>query len=198
MLSIRAETLDIVRDFRLTCTSRNVLSHPFPTASQESPMTDPKDRSKAVDVAVSQIERQFGKGSIVKLGERGAQKIPVISSGSLSIDYATGVGGVPRGRVVEVFGPESSGKTTLALHFVAEAQRKVRSRRLRGCRARPGPRVRRQARRGRRQPDGLPARLRGAGARDRRDPDPLRRDGRRRGRLRRGAGPQGRAGRRDG
>ena len=80
-------------------------------------------KTKAVDLAVSQIERQFGKGSIMRLGDRDTLDIPVISTGSLSIDYALGVGGIPRGRVIEIFGPESSGKTTLALHVVAEAQR---------------------------------------------------------------------------
>jgi recombination protein RecA len=84
---------------------------------------DVKERGKAVDVAVSQIERQFGKGSIMKLGDRRAIDVPVIPTSSLSVDYALGVGGIPRGRVVEIFGPESSGKTTLALHVVAEAQR---------------------------------------------------------------------------
>ena len=84
---------------------------------------DSKERTKAVDLAVSQIERQFGKGSIMKLGDRQKMDVPVISSTSLSVDYALGVGGIPRGRVVEIFGPESSGKTTLALHVLAEAQR---------------------------------------------------------------------------
>ena len=82
-----------------------------------------KDRMKAMDLAVSQIERQFGKGSIMKLGARDHLDIPVISTTSLSLDYALGVGGIPRGRVSEIFGPESSGKTTLALHIVAEAQK---------------------------------------------------------------------------
>jgi recombination protein RecA len=82
-----------------------------------------KERTKAVDLAVSQIERQFGKGSIMKLGERTGQDVAVIPTTSLSVDYALGVGGVPRGRVIEIFGPESSGKTTFALHIVAEAQR---------------------------------------------------------------------------
>ncbi|HXV75189.1 MAG TPA: recombinase RecA [Candidatus Polarisedimenticolaceae bacterium] len=82
-----------------------------------------KDKGKSVDLAISQIERQFGKGSIMKLGQRGKFDVPVIPTSSLSIDYALGVGGIPRGRVVEIFGPESSGKTTLALHVVAEAQR---------------------------------------------------------------------------
>jgi recombination protein RecA len=82
-----------------------------------------KERVKAVDLAVSQIERQFGKGSIMKLGAKEHLDVPVISTTSLSVDYALGVGGIPRGRVSEIFGPESSGKTTLALHVVAEAQR---------------------------------------------------------------------------
>jgi recombination protein RecA len=82
-----------------------------------------KERTKAMDLAVSQIERQFGKGSIMKLGDRQTLDIAVIPTTSLSVDYALGVGGIPRGRVVEVFGPESSGKTTLALHIIAEAQR---------------------------------------------------------------------------
>jgi recombination protein RecA len=84
---------------------------------------DSKERSKAVDVAVSQIERQFGKGAIMRLGDRLGLDVPVIPTTSLSVDYALGVGGVPRGRVTEVFGPESSGKTTFALHLVASAQR---------------------------------------------------------------------------
>ena len=83
------------------------------------------DRSKAVDLAITQIERQFGKGSIMKLGssERVAD-VPAISTGSLSLDIALGTLGVPRGRVIEIYGPESGGKTTLALHIVAEAQKK--------------------------------------------------------------------------
>ena len=82
-----------------------------------------KERTKAVELAVSQIERQFGKGSIMKLGDRTGMDIAVIPTSSLSVDYALGVGGVPRGRVIEIFGPESSGKTTFALHVVAEAQK---------------------------------------------------------------------------
>lgn len=85
--------------------------------------TESKEKAKAVDLAISQIERQFGKGSIMKLGDREHVEVPVISTTSLSVDYALGVGGVPRGRVTEIFGPESSGKTTLALHVIAEAQR---------------------------------------------------------------------------
>ena len=81
------------------------------------------DKAKAVEVALLQIEKQFGKGSIMRLGDKEAISIPTISTGALSIDAALGIGGVPRGRVVEVFGPESSGKTTLALHVIAEAQK---------------------------------------------------------------------------
>ena len=82
------------------------------------------DREKAVDLAIGQIERQFGKGSIMKLGSKEIIEVPVISTSSLSLDKALGIGGLPRGRVVEIFGPEASGKTTLALHAVAEAQKK--------------------------------------------------------------------------
>ena len=80
------------------------------------------EKSKAVDAAISQIEKQFGKGSIMRMGERVSPDVAVISTGCLSVDAATGIGGFPRGRIVEVFGPESSGKTTLTLHVIAEAQ----------------------------------------------------------------------------
>ena len=83
-----------------------------------------REKMKAVDLAVGQIEKQFGKGSIMRLGQKGAiQPIDSISTGAISIDYALGVGGVPRGRVIEIFGPESSGKTTLSLQIIAEAQK---------------------------------------------------------------------------
>jgi len=81
------------------------------------------DRSKAIEAALSNIEKRFGKGSIMRLGERDVSDIPAISTTSLSLDIAIGVGGVPRGRILEIYGPESSGKTTLALHIVAEAQK---------------------------------------------------------------------------
>ena len=81
------------------------------------------DRSKALDAAVTQIERAFGKGSIMKLGQQDVVEADVISTGSLGLDIGLGIGGLPRGRVVEIYGPESSGKTTLALHVVAEAQK---------------------------------------------------------------------------
>ena len=86
-------------------------------------MTITPEKEKAVDSAMLQIERQFGKGSIMKLGSRPIIEVPVIPTGSIALDKALGVGGLPRGRVVEVFGPESSGKTTLALHAVANAQK---------------------------------------------------------------------------
>ncbi len=85
--------------------------------------TGPKDRSSSVENAISQIQRQFGKGSIMRLGSREAENVPVIPTGALSLDIALGVGGLPKGRITEVYGPESSGKTTLALHVVAEAQK---------------------------------------------------------------------------
>ncbi|CAN5199134.1 recombinase RecA [soil metagenome] len=81
------------------------------------------EHDKALDMAISQIHRQFGKGAIMKMGDVADRKIAVISTGALALDLALGVGGVPRGRVVELYGTESSGKTTLALHIVAEAQR---------------------------------------------------------------------------
>ena len=81
------------------------------------------DRGKAVEAALLNIEKKFGKGSIMRLGEREVSDIPAISTTSLSIDAAIGVGGVPRGRIIEIYGPESSGKTTLALHIVSEAQK---------------------------------------------------------------------------
>jgi recombination protein RecA len=85
---------------------------------------DRNERNKALDVAVSQIEKQFGKGSIMRLGTKGAiTPVDFIPTGSISMDFALGIGGVPRGRVVEIFGPESSGKTTLALQVIAQAQK---------------------------------------------------------------------------
>lgn len=87
-------------------------------------MSDLPDKEKAVETAMVQIERQFGKGSIMKLGSKPVVDVPVISTGSLALDKALGVGGIPRGRVTEIYGPESSGKTTLALNVVAEAQKK--------------------------------------------------------------------------
>ncbi len=84
---------------------------------------DSNGKEKALNLAMTQIERQFGKGSIMRLGDRARVQVDVIPTGSISLDYALGIGGVPRGRIVEIYGPESSGKTTLALHIIAEAQK---------------------------------------------------------------------------
>ena len=86
-------------------------------------MAASNEREKALDQAFSQIEKQFGKGSIMKLGQAGVQKVPAISTGSISLDSALGIGGVPRGRIIEIYGPEASGKTSLTLHIIAEAQK---------------------------------------------------------------------------
>ena len=82
------------------------------------------ERTKAVDAAILSIEKQFGRGSIIKLGSSERQAVDTISTGSIALDLALGVGGIPRGRITEIFGPESSGKTTLCQHVLAEAQRK--------------------------------------------------------------------------
>ena len=81
------------------------------------------DKQKALETAISQIEKNFGKGSIMRLGQNTAMNVEAISTGSVTLDAATGIGGLPRGRIIEIYGPESSGKTALALHVVAEAQR---------------------------------------------------------------------------
>ena len=86
-------------------------------------MSDGQDKLKAAETALTQIERQFGKGSIMRLGAKEFAAISAISTGSIGVDAALGVGGVPRGRIIEIFGPESSGKTTLSLHVIAEAQK---------------------------------------------------------------------------
>jgi hypothetical protein len=87
-------------------------------------MDNDKDRERALDLAISQIEKQFGKGAIMRLGEDAVvPDIPTISTGSLGLDLALGIGGLPRGRVAEIYGPEASGKTTMALHVVAQAQK---------------------------------------------------------------------------
>ena len=85
--------------------------------------TENSEKKKALEAALSQIEKQFGKGSVMKLGEATAMDVEAIPTGSLSLDIALGIGGIPRGRIVEVYGPESSGKTTLTLHMIAEAQK---------------------------------------------------------------------------
>lgn len=86
-------------------------------------MKEEASKGKAIDMAVSQIERLFGKGAIMKLGEKALEAVPVVSTGSIALDLALGIGGLPRGRVIEIFGPEASGKTTLALQVVSEIQK---------------------------------------------------------------------------
>jgi recombination protein RecA len=93
------------------------------TRRQENSMaTAAQDREKALDAALAQIERQFGKGSVMRLGDEGRAPIDVIPTGSIALDIALGIGGLPRGRIVEIYGPESSGKTTVALHAIANVQ----------------------------------------------------------------------------
>ena len=89
-----------------------------------TPVTPAEDKAKALEAALTQIEKQFGKGAVMKLGEKTDTQIEAYPTGSLSLDLALGVGGIPKGRIIEVFGPESSGKTTLALHMVAEVQKR--------------------------------------------------------------------------
>src|SRR6202051_2836125 len=86
-------------------------------------MIDEKERARTLGATLTQIEKQFGKGSIIRLGARDVKAVPSISSGSISVDFALGIGGFPRGRITEIFGPESSGKTTIALQVIAEAQK---------------------------------------------------------------------------
>lgn len=83
-----------------------------------------KEKQKALEGALKSIEKQFGKGAVMRLGESPRQQVDVISTGSLGLDMALGIGGIPRGRIIEIYGPESGGKTTLSLSIVAEAQRK--------------------------------------------------------------------------
>ena len=94
-------------------------------AARKAPAAKPatNDRNKALEVALSQIDKQFGKGSVMRLGDENRPPVQVIPTGSLALDVALGIGGLPRGRVIEVYGPESSGKTTVALHAVANAQK---------------------------------------------------------------------------
>ena len=91
--------------------------------SAASPADSPEAKKKALDTAISQIEKSFGKGTIIKMGENPQMNVSAVSTGSLTLDLALGVGGLPRGRIIEIYGPESSGKTTVALHAIAEAQK---------------------------------------------------------------------------
>ena len=83
-----------------------------------------EEKKKAIDVAISHIEKEYGKGAVMKLGDKGAVDVETVPTGSISLDKALGVGGIPKGRIIEIYGPESGGKTTLALHIIAEAQNK--------------------------------------------------------------------------
>jgi recombination protein RecA len=103
--------------------SQYVRREPFGTEKEAIVAEEHSDREKNLEMAMSQIERQFGKGAIMRMGDEEIRRIDAIPTGALSLDLALGIGGVPRGRIVEIYGPESSGKTTLALHVVAEAQR---------------------------------------------------------------------------
>ena len=95
-------------------------------AAKESPvMSVSEDRAKALKLAIEKIEKDFGKGSIMKLGDKTTVNVDAIPTGALSLDVALGIGGIPRGRIIEIYGPESSGKTTLAQHIVAECQKKA-------------------------------------------------------------------------
>ncbi|HBD86465.1 MAG TPA: DNA recombination/repair protein RecA, partial [Clostridiales bacterium] len=87
-------------------------------------ITEPAEKKKALETALAQIEKTYGKGAIMRLGDDVSMNVEAISTGSLSLDLALGIGGVPRGRIVEIYGPEASGKTTLALHIVASAQKR--------------------------------------------------------------------------
>ena len=87
-------------------------------------MNESKEKSKALNLAIEKLEKTYGKGTIMKLSDDNIVKIPSIPTGSLSLDIALGIGGIPKGRVVEIYGPEASGKTTLTLHAIAECQKK--------------------------------------------------------------------------
>ena len=165
---------------------------------KEHAMPSPADREKALESALAQIDRQFGKGSVMRLGSDERAPVEVIPTGSIALDVALGIGGLPRGRIVEIYGPESSGKTTLTLHAIADAQKAGRHRRVHRRRARARPRLRAEARRRHRRAARLAARHRRAGARDRRHAGPLRRHRPHRHRLGRRARAQGRDRGRDG
>ena len=91
-------------------------------AEKEKPQVNP-EKLKVLSAVMDKIEKDFGKGAIMKMSDRAVDKVPVIPSGSVTIDHALGIGGYPKGRIIEIFGPESSGKTTLAIHAIAEAQK---------------------------------------------------------------------------
>ncbi len=110
-------------------------------------VTNAEDKKTALETALAQIEKQFGKGAVMRLGQNQAMQVEAISTGSLGLDLALGIGGLPRGRIIEIYGPESSGKTTLALHCVARGAEKRRQRRVHRRGACPRPGLCRRARR---------------------------------------------------
>ena len=167
------------------------------TTLKDASAKEAKAKDAALEAAVTQIERDFGQGSLMRLGADSKSRSRRSRPASLALDLALGIGGVPRGRIVEIFGPESSGKTTLIYHIIAEAQARGRGLRLHRHRARDGPDLRAGDRRRHRRAARLPARLRRAGAADRRPPDRLCRGRRGRDRLGRGADAESRAGRPD-
>ena len=93
------------------------------TVAPVTPHTDKAEKLKALETAISQLEKSFGQGTIMKLGENSHMEVQAVHTGSIALDMALGIGGLPRGRIVEIFGPESSGKTTVALHVIAEVQK---------------------------------------------------------------------------
>src|ERR1700712_4231095 len=103
-------------------TTDRTLDQPDTKRTETIIMAQAPDREKALELAMAQIEKSYGKGSVMRLGDEVRQPIAVIPTGSIALDVALGIGGLPRGRVVEIYGPESSGKTTVALHAVANAQ----------------------------------------------------------------------------
>src|SRR5262249_33105291 len=113
----------ICRTGHLACDRVTVTKRPTKSTNPEvAVMAATPDREKALGLALAQIDKQFGKGSVMRLGERPDVPMAVIPTGSIALDIALGIGGLPRGRVIEIYGPESSGKTTVALHAVANAQ----------------------------------------------------------------------------
>ena len=157
------------------------------------------ERDKMLDVTLAQIEKQFGKGAVMRLGEHPAgEGVSVVPTGALALDVALGIGGIPRGRIVEVYGPEGSGKTTVCLHIIAEAQKKGGIAVFIDAEHALDPTYSRTLGREHRRAAGVPARQRRAGARDRRHDGAVRRGRPGGGRLGGGAGAAGRDRGRDG
>ena len=115
-------TLLIIFNFCFT-KGNTVMATKKKAAPAPAAAVTPEEKKKALDTAISQMEKRFGKGTIIKMGENPNMNVSAVSTGSVGLDMALGVGGVPRGRIIEIYGPESSGKTTVALHCVAEVQK---------------------------------------------------------------------------